>query len=116
MTRHVWQGAGLLCLGLGAVGAFLPLLPTVPFLLLAALCFARGNPEWERRLLAHPRWGPPILDWRHRGAIGRRAKLAAFTALAASAILALALLSWPWVIVPLAACLISGTWIGTRPE
>ena len=42
----------------------LPLLPTTPFLLLAAWFFARSHPEWEAKLLAHPRWGPLIRDWR----------------------------------------------------
>lgn len=116
MTRHLWQGAGLACVALGAVGAFLPLLPTVPFLLLAAFCFARGNPVWEQRLLDHPRWGPPLREWRQRQAIGRNAKLAALTALSASALLGLALMTVPWSLVPLAACCITGTWIWTRPE
>ena len=42
---------GLLALGLGIVGVVLPIMPTVPFLLLAAFCFARSNPAWEQRLL-----------------------------------------------------------------
>lgn len=116
MKRQLWQGAGLACVGLGAVGAFLPLLPTVPFLLLAAFCFARGNPVWEQRLLDHPRYGPPLLEWRQRRAIGRRAKLAALTALAASAVLGLVALGMPWALIPLAACALSGAWIWTRPE
>ncbi|MEC7400315.1 MAG: DUF454 family protein, partial [Pseudomonadota bacterium] len=72
--RRLYLALGLLSLSLGVIGAFLPLLPTVPFLLLAAFLFARGNPAWEKRLLDHPRWGPPIHDWRARRAIGRRAK------------------------------------------
>ena len=51
LGRHLWTGAGLAFVAIGAVGAFLPLLPTVPFLLLAAFCFAKGNPAWEQRLL-----------------------------------------------------------------
>lgn len=116
MKRPLYLAAGLASLGLGIVGAFLPGLPTVPFLLLAAFCFARGNPVWERRLLAHPRWGPPILQWRERGAISRRGKIAAFLMLALSATIAWLGMSWPWLVFPFGAIVISATWIATRPE
>jgi uncharacterized membrane protein YbaN (DUF454 family) len=116
MRRPLYLTAGLASLGLGIAGAFLPVLPTVPFLLLAAFCFARSNPAWERRLLAHPRWGPPIKDWRDRRAISRRAKVAAFVMLGVSAALAWFGMSWPWLLFPLAAIAASGTWIATRAE
>src|SRR5690606_32392440 len=98
MRRPLFLAAGLTSLGLGIVGAFLPVLPTVPFLLLAAFCFARGNPAWERRLLAHPRWGPPILEWRERRAISRKGKLAAFAMLAVSTAVAWLGMGWPLVL------------------
>jgi uncharacterized membrane protein YbaN (DUF454 family) len=86
MKRRLWTAAGLVFVGIGAVGAVLPLLPTVPFLLLALFCFARGNPVWEQRLLDHPRYGPLLLDWRTRRAIPRRAKWAALIAMAISVV------------------------------
>lgn len=116
MRRPLFVAAGLVSLGLGLVGAALPGLPTVPFLLLAAFCFARGNPEWERRLLAHPRWGPPIHDWRERRAISRRAKTVALAALVLSAALAGFTVAWPWVLLPMLATTAAGLWIATRPE
>ena len=116
LARPFWLLAGLVALALGTAGIVLPLLPTVPFYLLAAFCFARSNKAWEDRLLAHPRWGPPIREWRNRRAIPRRAKLAALTAMAASSALSLALISWPWSAFPVLACLCSGTWIWTRNE
>lgn len=116
MRRPLYLAAGLVSVGLGAIGAFLPGLPTVPFLLLAAFCFARGNPAWERKLLEHPRWGPPILDWRERRAISRKAKTYALATLAASAALAWFTIAWPWMILPLLAVAASGTWIASRPE
>lgn len=115
-ARWLWIGAGLLFVALGAVGAFLPLLPTVPFLLLAAFCFARGNPVWEQRLLDHPRYGPPLREWRARRAISRRAKVAALTAMAVSALITAVTFGWPWVLIPLGVMATSGIWIWTRAE
>lgn len=72
--RFLWAGFGILCLLLGLVGVVLPLLPTVPFLLLAAFFFARSSERLHSWLLSHPRLGPPIEDWHSRGAINPAAK------------------------------------------
>src|SRR3546814_2859167 len=66
MRRHFYLACGFLSLGLGAIGAFLPLLPTVPFMILAAFCFARSSPALEARLLEHRHFGPHIRRWRER--------------------------------------------------
>ncbi len=116
LRKPFWAGAGLLALALGIVGIALPLLPTVPFFLLAAFCFARSHPVWEQRLLDHPRYGPPLHNWRKRRAISRPAKLAALTAMAATVALSAALLGLPWALAPAIACMLSGVWIWTRPE
>lgn len=116
LTRPLWLGGGLLAVGLGILGIALPLLPTIPFLLLATFCFARSNPAWEQRLLDHPRYGPPLRQWRERRAISRKAKLAALTAMAATIALSAAFAGWPWVLAPVLACMASGAWIWTRPE
>ena len=59
--RTLWTLAGFFCFGLGFIGAFLPLLPTVPFMLLAAYCFARGSERFHEWLITHPTFGPPVL-------------------------------------------------------
>ena len=75
--RWLWLAAGLLCVALGIIGAFLPLMPTTIFLILAAGCFARSSPKLEAWLLDHPRYGPTLRAWRAEGAIGRKGKIAA---------------------------------------
>lgn len=80
--RHLYLVLGLGFVALGFIGAFLPVLPTTPFLILAAGCFARSSPRLERYLLDHPRLGPLLTDWRARGAIPRRAKWMALAGMA----------------------------------
>ncbi len=72
--RALWLAAGACSLALGIVGIFLPLLPTTPFVLLAAFCFSRGSQRCETWLLQHPRFGPMVLDWRANRAVPLRAK------------------------------------------
>lgn len=116
MLRLGYAAVGIAALGLGIVGIFLPLLPTVPFILLAAFCFARSNERWERRLLEHPMFGPHIQAWRRSGAISRKGKAAAALAFAASAVIGLIFLEMPWAILPTLAALIGGSWVLTRPD
>lgn len=113
--RFLWIAFGFLFLGLGLVGAFLPLLPTVPFILLAAFCFARGSPAFERRLLDHPHFGPHIRAWRTHRAISRTGKRAAFVTFGISAVIGLLVLPGPWRFVPLAPALIGTIWIARLP-
>ncbi len=72
--RVVWVFLGLVSVGLGVLGVALPLVPTVPFMLLAAFCFARSSERLHNWLLSHPRFGPAIDDWNTRGAINPRVK------------------------------------------
>lgn len=116
MPRSLYLGAGLIALALGIIGIALPIMPTVPFLLLAAFCFARSNPAWEQRLLDHPKYGPPLREWRERRAIGRKAKVAAIAAMSVGGLVTWLTLGWPWVGISLAILIIAGSWIWTRNE
>lgn len=74
--RLLLLGVGYCSLAAAALGVVLPLLPTTPFLLLAAWAFGRASPELRERLRADPRFGPLLRDWEEQGAIGARAKRA----------------------------------------
>ncbi len=86
LTRHVtrllWLLLGFLSLALGAIGAFVPLLPTVPFILLAAFAFAESSERMHTWLLEHNLFGGMIKDWRRYGAISLRAKIASVVTMA----------------------------------
>ena len=66
--------AGWGAVALGLAGAVLPLVPTTPFLLLAGACFARSSPRLNAWLLAHPRLGPYLEQWRRDRSVPAGAK------------------------------------------
>lgn len=112
-----WKAAGWVCVGIAAVGALVPLMPTTLFLILALACFTRGSPRLARRLLAHPRFGPPLAAWQQHRIISRRAKTLAVAGMAlAVGVVALATEGW------LATALVGATLVGvaayvvTRPS
>lgn len=76
-SNFFYMIGGYLSLFLGFVGIFLPIMPTTPFVILAAYCFARSNQKMRDKLLKHRIFGPLIQDWeRHRG-IRRSVKIKA---------------------------------------
>lgn len=117
ITRGIFAVLALLFTGIGAAGAFLPGLPTVPFLLVAVACGRRGWPSLAERLEAHPRWGGPLRDWRRHRAVSRRAKWLSAVMMAVSWAW-MALSGAPaWALVPLAALLVGvAAWLWARPE
>jgi uncharacterized protein len=121
MIRHtrllLWRTLAGVSLLLGLIGAVLPVLPTVPFLLLSAWAAGRGWPSLEARLLAHPTYGPLIRQWRERGAVPRRAKWLATVMMLGSA----TMLWWspvpPWVRGAVYLLLVGvALWLWRRPE
>lgn len=79
MKKIVYQLLGHLCLALGIAGAFLPILPTTPFLLLAAYLYSQSNDRLHQWIISHPKLGAPLRDWQEEGVIGIKAKLLATT-------------------------------------
>jgi uncharacterized membrane protein YbaN (DUF454 family) len=102
---------------IGVVGAFLPFLPTVIFMLAAAFCFARGSQRLHDWLLQHPQFGPAIIDWQRHGAIRRPAKRMAMVAIALSFAVSVALGFGVWVLGVQALVLGAvSVFILTRPD
>lgn len=89
--QFLWAALGLICVALAAIGVILPLLPTVPFLLLAAFFFARSSERLHTWLLSHRLFGPMIEDWNRSGAIRLAAKKAATVSVAAVFLLSIIL-------------------------
>lgn len=89
LVRLALLGLGWLCVGLGAVGAFLPILPTTPFLLVAAWAFTRSSRRLRTWLYGHPRFGPALQAWHEHGAIPRRGKVLSIVGMS---------LSFAWVL------------------
>lgn len=115
--RMLWMAMGLAATGCGIAGIMLPIVPTTPFLLLAAFAFARSSPRLHAWLVDHPRLGPPIDNWRRQGAISRRAKVASIVVMAAALALSIALGLNGVVILIQALCLAgAATFILTRPD
>ncbi|MEZ5511062.1 MAG: YbaN family protein [Gammaproteobacteria bacterium] len=69
-----WTWLGVLFLVVGAAGAVLPLLPTTPFVLLAAGCFARSSPRMHAWLLRSELFGPVLRNWEQNRCMPRRAR------------------------------------------
>ena len=72
---YFWIILGLLFLLLGAIGVVLPLLPTTPFVLLAAACFANSSPRMHGWLLSSELFGPMLRDWEKNQCVSRKVKL-----------------------------------------
>jgi uncharacterized protein len=75
MWKALYNAAGCLCVGCAFVGVFLPLIPTTPFLLLAAFLFSRGSPRLHHWLIEHHTWGPIISDWNEKRVVRPQVKV-----------------------------------------
>ncbi len=73
-SRFAWLAVGVTSLALGGAGVLLPLLPTTPFVLVAAFAFAKSSDRLHQWLLEHDVFGPLIANWRQSGAISRSTK------------------------------------------
>jgi uncharacterized membrane protein YbaN (DUF454 family) len=97
-ARVVLLAVGHGCVALGVIGAFLPIMPTTVFLIVAASCYARASSRLYNRLLAHRVFGPMIRDWQLHRAMTVRSKVIALGAIVAAFGVTLGFaLKEPWV-------------------
>ncbi len=100
MKRHTIKilliSAGCLSIALGALGVVLPLLPTTPFILLAAACFAKSSPRFHSWLLTHPHLGPIIHQYQSGNGLPRRVRQRALVILWASMTLSMWIIGQWW--------------------
>lgn len=116
-TRYFWLMLGWTATGCGVIGAVLPLIPTTPFLLLAAYAFAKSSPRFHGWLVNHPRFGPLILNWQRNGSIDPASKRLALLVMG-FALLSSWLLGFPAGILAVQAVVLAGSaaFILTRPD
>ena len=109
---------GSVCVAVGVLGIFLPVLPTTPFLLLAAACFARASERFYVWLLRNPTFGPTIREWRRHRSIPYRTKVVALALMTITIGLSIVLLArYPLVQLALAAVGVGvGAWLYRIPS
>jgi uncharacterized protein len=101
VRRALYVALGVFFVGLGILGAFLPVLPTTPFLLLASFFFVRSSERLHNWLLRSRLFGPFLRDWqKHRG-VRPRVKLVALTMLATAVTASAVFGGLPWYLVAL---------------
>lgn len=115
-ARLTWLVVGCVALALGALGIALPLLPTTPFILLAAFCFARSSNRLHAWLVNHDVFGALIDNWQRHGAISRRAKALSVVSMAAVLAISLAMAA-PTVVIVVQLAVLGATalFVLTRP-
>lgn len=117
IKKPLWFALGLLSLLLAVLGVVLPLLPTTPFLILAAFCFSQSSEKAHQWLVNHNFFGPLINDWQQYGKIRRKVKVVALSTMALMPILSLVLGAPQWAVwVQTGVLLMVASFIITRPE
>lgn len=116
--RVAFLALGWACVALAAAGVLLPVLPTVPFLVVAAWAFARSSQRLEAWLAGHPRFGPMLAAWRAYGVIPLRAKLIA-SAMMAGSLLYLLFgrdTGWPLLLAAALGMALGAGYVWSRPS
>lgn len=117
MTRWLWAALAWTSLALGIIGAFLPVMPTVPFVLLSAFAATRGSDRLRAWLVSHPRFGRAILDWEQNGTVSRQAKRLAIGMMCVSSVsMAIFAPRWWMAAIGIAVMALVSAWLWRRPE
>ena len=116
-VRAIWFAVGCSALALGVAGVILPVLPTTPFVILAAFAFGKSAPRLEAWLEESRTFGPAIADWRAHGAIALRFKVIAIAMMSGAFGLSIAMSVAPIVLIVQAAAMIAAAaFILSRPS
>lgn len=118
LVRALLWIAGSIALLLGLVGVFLPVLPTTPFILLAAACYARASEHFYRWLLKNPAFGPMIREWQQHRSIPYRTKRVAVGMMSLSIAVSIWVVSGRlWLQILLATIAVTvGIWLWRLPS
>ena len=117
IRRTVYLAIGWVSLALGLIGLALPVMPTVPFVLVAFWAFAQSSPRLSRRLLANPHFGPSLRNWLRYNAIPRRVKYITTVMMAGGCVAAWLLGAPVWVLTTqITICMAVAAYVLTRPE
>lgn len=116
--RLLFMALGFVCVGLGVLGAFLPLLPTTPFLLVALWAFSRSSRRFHHWLYTHPRFGPRLQEWQEHGTVPVKVKVSAISAMLVSLGLMIFVARVKWHVLAAAGVLmlIGATYVLSRPS
>jgi uncharacterized membrane protein YbaN (DUF454 family) len=118
MVRHCLMALGFLMVGLGTLGVFLPVMPTAPFLIVAAWAFSRSSERFHNWLYGHPHFGPPLVAWNRHGVIPVTAKLMSVVGMYGSVVLVVVFVATDWVLpaIHIAVVTAVAAYILTRPS
>lgn len=118
LHRFVWLGFGWFFFGVGLLGAFLPVLPTTPFMILALWAFSNSSERLRHWLYTHRIFGPSLQRWHEHRVIPAGAKLASTGAMGASFayLYFLSGLAWPWLAITAALMAYGAFYILTKPS
>lgn len=116
--RWTYLGIGWLSFGFGVLGAFLPVLPTTLFMIIALWAFARSSPKYRQWLYDHRRFGPALQNWHRHQVIPRRAKITALAAMTASLayLVLFTATPWPYVLAAGLLMLVGAGYILSKPS
>jgi uncharacterized membrane protein YbaN (DUF454 family) len=116
--HRIYRGLGLFFFGLGGLGIGVPLLPTVPLWILAAIFFARSAPALQQRIYDHPQFGETVRHFVEDGALSKRTKLFAIAGSSVGTTVSLWLIEPSSSVVWVVTLVVVGVifWLATRPE
>jgi uncharacterized membrane protein YbaN (DUF454 family) len=116
--RPLFMVLGFVFVGLGVLGAFLPVLPTTPFLLVALWAFSRSSRRFHHWLYTHPRFGPRLREWHEHGTVPVKVKVSSISAMLVSLAFMVFVAHVKWHVLAMAGTLmlVGAVYVLSRPS